>query len=262
MMRRLFYATAAIALAATLAAPAADAKKKHDKFKVETHETFDAGAKGRLTLTNINGSVTITGYDGTAIEVGATKYASTQERFDETTIKSSMDDGHVTIEVDIADDDDRDWNDDGPAAVDFVIRVPRGTRIDELELVNGDLSLEGITGRVDASSVNGDVTAEKLSGDVDLSAVNGDVLLTVSGAVDSIELQSVNGTVELVIPRATSARVNASTVHGSIRGTGDVEAGKGFVGSSLTSVLGKGEGRIDVNTVNGDIRIYHDDEKR
>jgi DUF4097 and DUF4098 domain-containing protein YvlB len=127
--------------------------------------------------------------------------------------------------------------------------------------VNGDLKLDGIAGEVDASSVNGDVSARGLSGAVELSAVNGDVELSVTGKVDAIRLHSVNGTVELMVPRDTSAKVNASTVHGSIRGPGSIEVEKGFVGSSLTSVMGKGEGKISLDTVNGDIRIYHEGEK-
>jgi DUF4097 and DUF4098 domain-containing protein YvlB len=260
MMQKLIHAAAAILLVGILAAPAADAKKNSDRFKEESHESFDAGKDGRLSLSNINGDVKVTGYDGATIEVDAVKYASTEERLAQTTITSSMKDGHVRIEVDIEDDDDDDWK-DSHARVDFVIRVPRGTRIDDLELVNGHLDMEGIEARVEASSVNGDVTAEKLSGDVDLTAVNGDVRLTVSGPVDSIRLHSVNGTVELVVPRDASARVSANTVHGSIRGMGDIKAERGLVGSSLTSVLGKGEGRIDLDTVNGNIRIYHDGEK-
>lgn len=255
MIRRLFIAAAAVAFAAALAAPPAVAREKYP-FKEETHESFDAGANGRLTLTNINGDVIVTGYDGKTIEVDAVKYASSEERMDDILIKSAMKDGHVTIEVNL---DSDDWNEDGHASVEFRIRVPKGTRIEELELVNGDLGLEGITGRVEASSVNGDVTAEKLGGDADLSAVNGDVYMAVTGTVSSIKLHSVNGTVELVIPRDANARVSASTVHGSIRGTGEIRAEQNYVGSSLTSVLGKGEGRIDLDTVNGNIRISHGD---
>jgi DUF4097 and DUF4098 domain-containing protein YvlB len=258
MIQRLTMVVASIALAAALAAPAAVAKKS-DPFKEESHQTFDAGKKGTLTLSNINGDVTITGYDGNTIEVDAVKYANSQERLDQIEIKSSMKNEHVVIEVDFEDHDD--WDHDGHASVEFKIRVPSGTRIDEVELVNGDLDLDGIAGEVDASSVNGDVTARTLSGAVQLSAVNGDVELAVTGAVDTIRLHSVNGTVELVVPRNASARVSASTVHGSIRGTGSIEAEKGIVGSSLTSVLGKGEGKISLDTVNGDIHIYHEGEK-
>ncbi|MDH4337033.1 MAG: DUF4097 domain-containing protein [Candidatus Krumholzibacteria bacterium] len=259
-MRRFTMAALALAvvLAVALAAPAAVAKK-WNKVKEESHQSFDAGKKGSLSLSNINGDVTVTGYDGTTIEVDAIKYASSQERLDETTIESSMKNGHVVIKVDI--DDHDDWDHDGNAGVEFTIRVPRGTRIDEVELVNGDLQLDGIEGEVDASSVNGDVTATHLSGAVALSAVNGDVELDVTGAVDSIRLQSVNGTVELTLPRNASARVSASTVHGSIRGTGEIKADRGIVGSSLSSVLGKGEGTIKLDTVNGNIRIYQEGEK-
>jgi DUF4097 and DUF4098 domain-containing protein YvlB len=260
MIRKLTALSVTIALALALAAPAALAGKKSDKFKEEIHESFDTGTSGRLTLTNINGDVTVTGYDGKTIQVDAIKYASTQQKLDESKIEFHTKNQHLTIDVDI--DNDRRDHHDGSARIEFKIRVPRGTSIDDLELVNGDLGLDGIAGRVDASSVNGDVTGEKLSGDVDLSAVNGDVSLTVVGVVESIKLHSVNGTVELMIPRDANARVSASTVHGSIRGTGDIKAEKNFVGSSLSSVLGNGDGKIAVNTVNGNIRIYQGGDKR
>lgn len=256
MMKRFVFALAVVALAATLAAPAAG-KKQWDKVKQESHESYDVGQDGRLTLGNINGDVTVTGYDGGTIEVDITRYASSQERMDAIDITSALKDGHLTIKVEM----DGDWHDDGHASVNFRIRVPKGTRLDDVELVNGDLALEGISGRVEGSSVNGDVTAEHLGGDADLSAVNGDVYLAVAGAVTSIKLNSVNGTVELVIPRDANARVSASTVHGSIRGTGEIKVEKNFVGSSLSSVLGNGEGRIDLETVNGNIRISHGGDK-
>jgi DUF4097 and DUF4098 domain-containing protein YvlB len=257
MIRKLSMTVAAIVLTTALAAPGVLAGKS-DKFKEESHQTFDAGKKGTLTLSNINGDVTVTGYDGTTIEVDAVKHASSQERLDEIEIESSMKNGHVVIKVDI--EDHRGWDHNSDASVNFTIRVPRGTRLDEVELVNGDLDLDGIEGEVDASSVNGDVTATGLSGAVELSAVNGDVELAVTGKVDAIRLHSVNGAVELTVPSDASAKVSASTVHGSIRGTGSIKAEKGIVGSSLTSVLGKGEGRISLDTVNGDIRIYHEGE--
>lgn len=259
MMRRIAFAATALVMTVALAAPGALAKKHGDEYKEESHQTFDAGARGSLSLTNVNGDVTITGYDGKSIEIDAVKFASSQDRLDDVTIKSSMKDGHVVIDVDMG--DDHRYN-HGNAGVEFTIRVPHGTRIDEVELVNGDLRMKDVNARVEASSVNGDVSAEKLSGEVSLSAVNGDVSLTVVGKVDAIKLHSVNGTVELVVPRDADARVSASTVHGSIRGTGNIKSERNFVGSSLTSVLGEGKGKIQIDTVNGNIRIYHDGEER
>ncbi|HEX5133474.1 MAG TPA: DUF4097 family beta strand repeat-containing protein [Candidatus Krumholzibacteria bacterium] len=245
---------AAVALA--LAAPGAVAKKHGERYHEDIHESFDVGKSPRLTLNNVNGDVTITGADVAQIEVDVTKAAGSQERLEDVKVEFEQHGDHVSIEVDYDHGDHERWDNNDGASVEFTIRVPRGTRIDGVDLVNGDLSIEGVAGAVDAASVNGDVTGDGLAGDVDLSAVNGDVRLNATGPVGSIKLHSVNGTVELSVPKDASARVSASTLHGSIRGTGDIRAEKNYVGSSLSSVFGKGEGRISLDTVNGNIRIY------
>ncbi len=258
MTRKIAFALCTAGLAAVLAVQPALAKKNGGRVEEKTQQSFESGAKGTLTLTNINGDVTVTGYDGKTIEVETTKYASSQERLEDIEVKASMKDNHVVIDVDM---DGHDWNHDGHAGVTFDIKVPRGTSIDGLELVNGSLTLEGIAGDVDADCVNGTLKADRLSGEVDLAAVNGNVRLSVVGEVNAIRLHSVNGRVELVVPKDTNASVSASTVHGSIRGSGTIKAEKGIVGSSLTSVLGDGKGRISLDTVNGDIRILFEGEK-
>jgi DUF4097 and DUF4098 domain-containing protein YvlB len=259
MIRKLLVAGVVAAATTLLSMPAADAGRSGKKVSEEIHQAYDVGKKPVLTVSNINGDVRITGTGGDRIEIDAVKYGSSQERMDELDVTITHKGDRVIIEVDY-DDDDRQHN-GGGAGVDFEIRVPKHTRLDEVELVNGDLDIEEMSGEIDASSVNGDVTCENLSGDVQLNAVNGDVMLTVGGEFDAIRLHSVNGTVELVVPKSANARLSASTVHGSIRGTGDIRAERGIVGSSLTSVLGKGEGRINLDTVNGNIRIYHEGER-
>ncbi|HEX6789738.1 MAG TPA: DUF4097 family beta strand repeat-containing protein, partial [Candidatus Krumholzibacteria bacterium] len=136
------------------------------------------------------------------------------------------------------------------------LRVPSGTVIDAVELVNGDVDVRGIDGDVEISSVNGRVSGEMLGGNVELATVNGEVELVAADGVDSIRMHSVNGGVSLVVPKQFNARIKASTVHGSIRGMDGLDVDtKGWVGSSLQGTLGKGGLRVDLNTVNGSIEI-------
>jgi len=119
--------------------------------------------------------------------------------------------------------------------------------------VNGGLDISGLRGDVNAASVKGDVTGEGLSGETHLSTVNGDVSLSSVKGHDAIELSSVNGSVTLYLPKNANAKLSASTVHGDIRG--DLGNGVTHAGSSMDAVLGSGGPRIELGTVNGDIRI-------
>lgn len=268
MNRSHWWVAGALAAAVAVAVPQPSTGASHSKrLTKEIHEVCDLGPDGKLSLSNVNGDVRVTGWDQSKVEVTATKSANSQRRLDEAEVEINCERGRVTIEVDYPDHARYDHGDD-PARVDFEIRVPRTTRLDDFHVVNGDVELKDISGRVNVSSVNGSVNGEKLSGDLDLSTVNGSVDLAVGGETNSIKLHSVNGMVSVYLPRDVNARLSASTVHGDIRGGSAFRAHEShFTGSSLDGIIGEGGGRIDLATVNGDIRIRreggddsHDDE--
>jgi len=219
------------------------------------NQSYPVGRDARLSLKNVNGDVTIEGSDADRFEVTAVKSADSKKRLDDVEVRLRMDGDHLSIEVDM---DEHLWSRHNHESlrVDFTVRVPRSARIDAVELVNGDLELRNITGDVDASSVNGDVTGEALGGSVELSAVNGGVSLLANGNAESIDLSSVNGGVKLVLPKKIDARIEANTVHGSIRSSDGLDVDtSSFVGSSLKGTIGKGGMKIELDTVNGSIEI-------
>jgi len=255
MTHRLTAAALVAALAALVAAVSLFPPPAAARERETVHQTYEAGSGARLSLKNLNGDVRIEGWDKSTFDVTAVKTAETKERLDDVDIEFRMEGDHLTIEVDH--DNDHRWSrhDEG-AGVEFTIRVPRRAEIREVDLVNGHLSLAGISGDVDASSVNGDVSGEQLGGAVELSAVNGEVSLIVSGESESIDLSSVNGGVHLVLPRKIDAHIEASTVHGSIVSSDGLEVDRSnFVGSSLKGTIGRGGMKIDLDTVNGSIEI-------
>ncbi|MCI0452845.1 MAG: DUF4097 family beta strand repeat-containing protein [Candidatus Latescibacteria bacterium] len=246
---------------ATLTTPSAgkDDKKKNDsKWSGKTEKEiinldYAVGKNARLSLSNLNGGATITGWDKKTIEVTATKRAGSREFLDDATVQADLKDDHLRIEVDYAFDDGERYIDSDFVSVEFEIRVPRSIEIDRIELVNGGIDIADLSGEVNAASVNGDVIGEKLSGDTRLSTVNGDVSLSSVAGHDAVTLSSVNGSVTLYLPRDVNAKLSASTVHGDIRG--DLGHGVTHAGNSMDAVLGTGGPRIALGTVNGDIRI-------
>ena len=223
-------------------------------------QVYDTSDHPRLSLRNINGGLTVEGWNKNRIEVTVVKRASSKERLEDIKIESRMDNDHLRIEVDL--EDDGNWSTRGESLnVEFTIRVPHGTRVDSVELVNGDIDIRNIDGDVEVSSVNGEVSGEQLGGDVQLATVNGEVSLIATGDAESISMNSVNGGVVLVLPRKFDARIQAGTVHGSIRANGgfDVDATT-FSGSSMNATIGKGGMKVDLNTVNGSIEIRREGE--
>ncbi|HEV7842677.1 MAG TPA: DUF4097 family beta strand repeat-containing protein, partial [Pyrinomonadaceae bacterium] len=145
-----------------------------------------------------------------------------------------------------------------PATVEYTLFVPRSARIDAVEIINGNLGLEGLTNDVSASSINGNVVARGLIGEAKLSTINGNLEATFNqlDAAKSIALTSVNGNVTITIPSDSSANLRASNVHGGIENDFGLPVRKGeYVGYDLAGQLGQGTTRIKLANVNGQIQI-------
>lgn len=218
-------------------------------------QTYPLAADGRLSLDVLNGDVTIEGWSGSEIQVDYTKESRSAEGLERVEVIIEAHEDHIHIETDYS--KSRGQNNEG-ASVDFVLRVPEGARVDELELVNGDLTLSNLSGKVKASLVNGEVEASSLSGSLGLESVNGRINLTFDelGDGQSIDLESVNGSIVVHLPRGADATVEAETVHGPIENDFGFEVEKGrYVGRSMEGTLGNGSARVDLENVNGSITV-------
>src|SRR5688500_11349102 len=210
--------------ALALAAPASlKAQQSRPELTEEFHQTYPLAAGGRVSLQNINGSVKVVAWDRDEVKVDAVKRAHTPERLREAQIKVDASAGRVRIETEYPDSNLRWSNRDGerhenPASVEYTLTVPRAAAIDEISLVNGGLTLEGLAGPVEASSVNGRVTATGLSGTVQLSVVNGRLEATLDSLGDAgrVQLSAVNGPLVVTLPSDANALLQADTVHGRV----------------------------------------------
>jgi len=199
-------------LALALGAHASD---RRGAFTEELHQTYAIAADGRVELDNINGAVHISTWDRNEIKVDAIKYADAKERLDEAHIEIDSGKDYLSIRTKYRDRDQTfNWGShNNPASVEYTLTVPRTVRLDEIKLINGSLDLSGVSGEVHASCINGKLEAHNLSGRAELSTINGHLdarFDQLTGA--SVELNSVNGSVELTIPSDSKAEIEASTV--------------------------------------------------
>ena len=245
------------------------AAQTRDEVREELHQTYPIAADGRISLNNINGSVHLSVWDRSEVKLDAIKTASSQERLDEMTVKIDSSQTDLVIKTVYAQKDNT-WNrEEGrnnyPASVEYTLTVPRTININKVELINGALDIEGIGGEVKASSINGRVVAKGLTGRVKLSTINGRLEATFDRVdpSNSISLNSVNGSVGLILPSDAEGDLKASTVHGGITNEIGLPVRKGkHVGQSLAGLLGRGGSRIDLSNVNGSIHVQRANDGR
>jgi DUF4097 and DUF4098 domain-containing protein YvlB len=223
-------------------------------YQQEFHQTYALKAHGRVVLENINGDVAITAWDRDEVKVDARKRAHSQERLDDAHIVVDAARDVIAIKTQYPEQDHAE----DPAIVDYHVRVPRTARLDQIKLVNGTLEIAGLHGEVRASSVNGGIRTRGLAGDVRLSTVSGRLEATFDEirSPRSISMNSVNGSIEVLLPMDAHADLQADTVSGGITSDFGLPTERGpFPGRHWSTALRGGGARIKVSNVNGPISV-------
>lgn len=217
------------------------------------HKNYAVAPDVQVSVDNVNGRIEISGWDRNEVDVSAAKSADSAEKLNRLKIEVDASSGRVSIRTRLP-----QGINNNPGSVEYRIRVPRTARIDKIEAVNGSVEISTLKSSVRAHSVNGSVTGRALTGDIDLGTVNGSVNCEALDFANarSVKLSSVNGAVEIYMPRDGSAHLTASTVHGGIHSDFSLPIKRGFVGSNLDTTIGSGATHVDLSSVNGGISIH------
>jgi DUF4097 and DUF4098 domain-containing protein YvlB len=147
-----------------------------------------------------------------------------------------------------------------------------------LQSVNGAVDVSGPRGRTEVEVVNGSVTIQDASGDVEASTVNGEVIVgggpfekaaleSVAGSVSfkadlaamgRLDVETVSGSVEILVPANIKADFSISTFSGEIEndlGVGTVQQQEYIPAKELSFSTGSGGARITVDTLSGSVHI-------
>jgi len=219
----------------------------------EFHRTVPLTANGRVSLDNINGNVEVTGWDRNEVQINAVKQARDQQRLDEAQIEVESGSDYVKIHTQYP----HNRNNNNPASVHYTLYVPQNAQLDHLSLVNGSLTVQKVSGEVDANLVNGKAHIRDLTGEASISSLNGTIEANYASLnnVREIKLKSVNGAIELGLPASPNADVKASTVNGAIKSDFPLTVQGSFAGRHISGTLGSGGTHIDLSNVNGSIHL-------
>ena len=224
----------------------------------EFNQTYALAASGQVRLDNVNGKVRITAWDRDEVRVEAVKLAESEEELEAVKIIIDSKPDQIRIHTKYPSTKWSLWKRNNSTTVEYDIKVPSRAVLDEINNVNGRVEIQGVHGRVHASTVNGKLMAEGLTADADLGSVNGSVLAAFDNldAVKCTSLKTVNGRVSVTLPPDANAEISAHTLNGSISSGLDLPAKKHWpVGTDLQGTLGKGGAQIHAETVNGSIQM-------
>jgi DUF4097 and DUF4098 domain-containing protein YvlB len=237
-------------------ATARDFSKTFDK-------TVPAEATGVVEISNVSGSIEVTGSERADVAVHAEMQGDV-ERVDVTS-----DHGRTIIKVVLP-----NHISDCRCEANLKVQVPKGSEVNATA-VSADLRLTGVTGTQRLSTVSGDASTEVFGSDLELKSVSGDVkvrghgqparlhLTSVSGDVHlehgagDLEASSVSGTLVLNLDTARSVRTR--TTSGDVRFEGKLSKGANVDMSAVSGDLNVRAGAADggfafeVSTFSGDI---------
>jgi len=256
MRSRLIAAVPAFA-AALVFAPLAGA----DEFRWQ-----GAVASGKsIEIKNVNGSIEAVPSTGREVVVTATKRARRSDP-ESVRIETVEHAGGVTVCA-VYPSGGEQANECGPArsgrmstrdndvVVEFRVEVPAGVNL-VAKTVNGGIEAEGLGADIEARTVNGSIKATG-AGDVEAETVNGSIEARMGRAdwTGTHEYKTVNGSIVLGLPGDFSADVKAATVNGEIETDFPLTVSGRFSSKRLSGRVGDGGRMLELETVNGAIRL-------
>ncbi len=232
-----------------------------DRFE----QTYPLSANGKVSVSNVNGSITAEGWDRNEVKLVAIKTADTKEHLADVEVKIDSRADSFSVETDYGSwkTGGNRWKDHGKLTVDYQLMIPRGAVLDEIETVNGSVTITNFNNATKASAVNGTVKASNIRGNANLSTVNGEVVVDFSNLDQGskISLGTVNGKVNLTLPSDANATLKVDSLNGNISNDFGLPVRKGkYVGRDLYGRLGTGDVRIKMDSVNGDVKILRQND--
>ena len=238
----------------------AESRLTRDETEV-FEQSYPLNANGRVSVSNVNGSIVVEAWDRNEVKLTATKIADSRESLDAVEIRVDARPEHFAVETDYDETKWRNRTDNDRhrrLEVQFKLSVPRTAVLNEVETVNGSVTASNFVNSTKISAVNGNVNAANLRGAAELSTVNGNVVANFDRLEPGtkIDLSTVNGGVNLTIPSDANATLRADSLNGNITNEFGLPVRKGeYVGRDLHGRIGSGDVQIKLNSVNGALAI-------
>jgi hypothetical protein len=218
----------------------------------EFNQSYPLQPGGSFELQNVNGAVEVQGWDRDSVEIRAVKSAKQKE--------SDLE--RVSIEVDAKPDaisvaTHYPQNEGVEVAVEYIVHVPRGARVEHIGTVNGTLRIAGVDTVEDLHAVNGNIEVYEGGGNVHARTTNGNVHLELVRVPDNngSTAETTNGSILLAVPADIQANLETRCLNGNFLSELPVTMEGSLRPREMHGRLGNGGAPIRLHTVNGGIRV-------
>lgn len=211
--------------AAAAGTPGKDAEQIHRTLKF-------TGVSGthRLTVDNISGSIRVTGYDGTTVEMIASRtiHADSDDKREEAKNKVTLDITEKANDIVLFVDAPWRTRDGGTdyrghdhygydVSYDFELKIPVKTDV-VLKTVNGgEIEVTNVVGNFVVKNVNGSVNLQDMAGSGEASTVNGSVDVRFrENPHEASAFSTVNGKVTVQFEKSLAASLRFQTLNGEV----------------------------------------------
>jgi Toastrack DUF4097 len=203
---------------------------------------LQADPKGDVDISNVAGSVNVSGWDRNEVRVTGT-LGEGVERLDFTS------EGKRTV-IKVLLKKSTHWGGDGDA--ELSIRVPAGSRLD-ISTVSAEIAVRGVAGAQRLQAVSGEVSTDVAAEEAEVKTVSGDVILRGEGRPSVLTLTTVSGNAQA---SRVAGEITANTVSGDLNlSLETITRARLRTTSGNMSLRGAlvGEARVDGETISGDL---------
>ncbi|CAN5217336.1 DUF4097 family beta strand repeat-containing protein [soil metagenome] len=212
-------------------------------------ERADADPRGEVEVSNISGSVEISGWDRNQVEVKG-RLGDSAERLEFVPERR-----HTLIKVVYSKNHEHRG---GDLDTKLMIRLPAQSRL-EVTTVSADIAVADMKGRQSLGTVSGDVVTAVAGERIDLRTVSGDARVTGDGSQSELKMQTVSGD---AVVRDVGGELTVTSVSGDLQ----VFAGRAerVTARSTSGEIGLNLGlaedaSIEAETVSGEVVLDLED---
>jgi DUF4097 and DUF4098 domain-containing protein YvlB len=206
------------------------------------NERAAADLAGSVEVSNVAGTVRVTGWDRDEVEVTG-ELGKGAER-----LEFAVADKVTRIKVIMA-GKSYDGED-----TDLQIHVPAASRL-SVNTVSADIEVQGLLGAQRLQSVSADIRTTAAGEDVECKSVSGDVAVNGSFKKGLLTITTVSGDTTIL---RVAGEVNANTVSGDITlGLGETNRSRvrSTSGDLTLAALLAADGKLDAESISGDVRL-------
>lgn len=211
--------------------------------QTEIERRVDAEAAGTVEITNVAGTIDISGWNREEVEVTGTLGRGVKD------LRLERRGSRVEIEVELY--HGRGGHHERVTAH-LEVRLPRGSEV-KVETVDSEITASSLTGELEIESVSGSIKIEDGPPVLSIETVAGDV--EVKSGVERLTVETVSGTVELYCGR----EIEAAAVSGRIKVLGREEIESAELSVVAGDIRFEGtlaaRGRLDASSHNGSIDV-------